>query len=34
MSPNEDAVVVLQLARGTSAQQAAQQFLSQQGVES
>jgi predicted Zn-dependent protease len=33
MSPDEDAVVVLQLAQGSSAQQAAQQFLSQQGVE-
>ena len=33
MSPNEDAVVVLQLAQGANAQQAAQQFLSQQGVE-
>jgi predicted Zn-dependent protease len=33
VSPNEDAVVVLQLGQGTSAQQAAQQFLSQQGVE-
>jgi predicted Zn-dependent protease len=34
VSPNEDAVVVLQLAAGPSAQQAAQKFFSQQGVES
>ncbi len=32
-SPNEDAIVVLQLAQGSSARQAAQQFLSQQGIQ-
>jgi predicted Zn-dependent protease len=32
VSPEEDAVVVLQLAPGTSAQQAARQFFSQDGV--
>ena len=34
ISPNEDAVVVLQLAAAPNAQQAAQKFFSQQGVES
>ena len=34
ISPNEDAVVVLQLASAPNAQQAAQKFFSQQGVES
>ncbi|HSK09708.1 MAG TPA: M48 family metalloprotease [Vicinamibacterales bacterium] len=33
VSPNEDAVVVLQLAPGQSAQQAARQFFSQEGVQ-
>jgi predicted Zn-dependent protease len=33
ISPNQDALVVLQLAPGTSARQAAQQFFSQQGVQ-
>ncbi len=33
VSPNQDALVVLQLAPGTSARQAAQQFFSQQGVQ-
>jgi len=33
VSPNEDAMVVLRLANAPSAQQAAQQFLSQQGVQ-
>jgi predicted Zn-dependent protease len=32
VSPNEDAIVVLTLAPGASAEQAAQQFLSQQGL--
>ena len=32
MSPNQDAIVVLSLARGTSADQAAQEFFRQQGV--
>ena len=32
VSPNQDAVVVLSLARGTSADQAAREFFSQQGV--
>jgi predicted Zn-dependent protease len=34
ISPNEDAVVVLQLAPAPNAQQAAQKFFSQQGMES
>jgi predicted Zn-dependent protease len=34
VSPNEDAVVVLQVAAAPDAQQAAQKFFSQQGVES
>jgi len=34
VSPNEDAVVVLQLAPAPNAQQAAQKFFSQQGIES
>jgi len=34
ISPNEDAIVVLQLAPAPNAQQAAQKFFSQQGVES
>jgi predicted Zn-dependent protease len=34
ISPNEDAVVVLQLAAAPNTQQAAQKFFSQQGVES
>lgn len=34
ISPNEDAIVVLQLAPAPDAQQAAQKFFSQQGVES
>jgi len=34
ISPNEDAVVVLQLASAPSAREAAQKFFSQQGVES
>jgi predicted Zn-dependent protease len=34
VSPNEDAVVVLQLAAAANGQQAAQKFFSQQGVES
>ncbi len=34
MSPNEDAIVMLQLAPAPTAQQAAQKFFSQQGVES
>jgi predicted Zn-dependent protease len=34
ISPNEDAIVVLQLAAEPTTQQAAQKFLSQQGVES
>jgi predicted Zn-dependent protease len=34
VSPNEDAIVVLQLAPAPTAQQAAQRFFSQQGVES
>lgn len=33
ISPNQDAIIVLQLASGSSARQAAQQFFSQQGVE-
>ena len=33
VSPNQDALVVLQLAAGSSARQAAQQFFSQQGVQ-
>jgi predicted Zn-dependent protease len=33
VSPNQDAMVVLQLSAATSAQQAAQKFLSQQGLE-
>ncbi len=32
VSPNQDAIVVLSLARGTSADQAAQEFFRQQGV--
>jgi predicted Zn-dependent protease len=32
VSPNQDAIVVLQLAPGKSAEQAAQQFVSQEGV--
>ena len=34
VSPNEDAAVVLQAAAGSNAQQAAQQFFSQEGIES
>ena len=34
ISPNEDAIVVLQLAPAATGQQAAQKFFSQQGVES
>ena len=34
ISPNQDAIVVLQFAQAPSVQQAAQQFFSQQGVES
>jgi len=34
ISPNEDAIVMLQLAPAPNAQQAAQKFFSQQGVES
>ena len=34
ISPNEDAIVVLQLAPAANGQQAAQKFFSQQGVES
>ena len=34
VSPNEDAIVVLQLAPAPTAQQAAQKFFSQQGIES
>jgi predicted Zn-dependent protease len=34
MSPNEDAIVMLQLAPAPTAQQAAEKFFSQQGVES
>ncbi len=34
ISPNEDAIVMLQLAPAPTAQQAAQKFFSQQGVES
>ena len=34
MSPNEDAIVTLELAPAPTAQQAAQKFFSQQGVES
>ena len=33
VSPNEDAIVMLQLAPGESAQQAARQFFSQEGVQ-
>lgn len=33
ISPNEDALVVLQLASAANAQQAAQQFVSQQGIQ-
>jgi predicted Zn-dependent protease len=33
VSPNQDAIVVLQLAQGSSARQAAQQFFSQEGVQ-
>jgi predicted Zn-dependent protease len=33
MSPEQDAVVVLSMAPGNSAQQAAQQFFSQQGIQ-
>jgi len=34
LSPNEDAVVMLQLAAAPNSQQAAQKFFSQQGIES
>ena len=34
VSPNQDAVVVLSMGRGTSAEQAAQEFFRQQGVRS